>query len=64
MDIKGEYIKKLRKQKKYTQEDLGRLSGTSASMISKIETGIKSTSVKKLKNIAQALDTPMDDLVN
>ncbi|WP_459503045.1 helix-turn-helix domain-containing protein [Bacillus sp. C1] len=64
MDIKGEYIKELRKQKKYTQEDLARLSGTSASMISKIEKGSKSASVRKLKNIASALDTMMDDLVN
>ncbi|HHB2168482.1 helix-turn-helix transcriptional regulator [Bacillus mobilis] len=64
MNIKGEYIKELRKQKKYTQEDLARLSGTSASMISKIEKGKKSSSVRKLKNIALALDTIMDDLVN
>ncbi|EOQ06922.1 MULTISPECIES: helix-turn-helix domain-containing protein [Bacillus cereus group] len=63
MKIKGSYIRELRKQKKLTQKQLGKLSDISESMVCKIESGEKSTSIENLKKIANSLSTTMDDLV-
>ncbi|WP_017154166.1 helix-turn-helix domain-containing protein [Bacillus bingmayongensis] len=63
MKIKGSYIRELRKRNNLTQKQLGKLSDISESMISKIESGGKSTSIENLKKIANSLSTTMDDLV-
>ncbi|QWI52538.1 helix-turn-helix domain-containing protein [Bacillus mycoides] len=63
MKIKGSYIRELRKRNNLTQKQLGILSDISESMVCKIESGEKSTSIENLKKIANSLSTTMDDLV-
>ena len=46
-----------------TQEQLARKAAVSATMISYIETGVKSVSVKTLYLMAKALDCTTDDLL-
>lgn len=63
MKIKGSYIKELRKRNNLTQKELGNLLDISESMVCKIESGERSTSILNLKKIAKSLSTTMDDLV-
>lgn len=52
-------IKAIRKERGYTQKELGRLSGINEANIRKYESGaIKNPSYKTLKKIAEALDVP------
>ena len=49
-------IKKYRKQKKYTQEQLSELAGISTDFLSKIERGKKKPSIDTLDSIISALE--------
>ena len=65
-DIKtllGKRIKELREEKGMTQEQLAKKAAVSATMVSYIETGLKSVSVKTLYLMAKALDCTTDDLL-
>lgn len=57
----GENIKKIRKQKKLTQDDLG-VNGISRSMISLIEIGATDITASKLKIIADNMKVKVKDL--
>ena len=57
-------IKKYRKDKKLSQEELARKAGVTYSTIIKIESGANDNpTVKTLKKIADALGTTIDELV-
>jgi HTH-type transcriptional regulator / antitoxin HipB len=55
MDILGRMIKKLRKERKLTQEELGHLIGVQKSQISKIESGSNSATVDTIIKVFTAL---------
>lgn len=59
----GENIKTRRKYKKMTQKELADRTDISEAMVSYIETGVKSVSVKTLYLISKALDCTTDDLL-
>lgn len=59
----GEYIKKLRKEKKLSQEELGKRIGTGHSVISKYENGQIEPSIAVLNRIADALDIPREEFL-
>ncbi|MBX7047236.1 MAG: helix-turn-helix domain-containing protein [Ignavibacteria bacterium] len=52
----GRDIKKIRKQKKITQEQLANLIGTNKSNIARIESGNQNITIQLLSRIAQALE--------
>ena len=61
----AENIKKFRKQREISQEELARKAGVTYSTLIKLESGSnKNPTVKTLQQIAQALDVSLDDLVN
>lgn len=57
-------IKKLRKIKKLSQQDLGNKLGVSGAYIQQIENNKKNPSIKTLNNIANALEVELDILFN
>lgn len=58
-------IKRLRQQKKLSQERLARLSDISLNTLTKLESGFtKRPSIQTIKKIADALEVPIDKLVN
>ena len=59
----GLRIRKLRKQKFWTQEKLSEKAEISPDYLCRIETGKKHPSLKALLLIANALDTTVDDLL-
>ena len=60
----AENIKKFRKQRGISQEELARKAGATYSTLIKLESGSnKNPTVKTLQQIAQALDVTLDDLV-
>ena len=60
----AENIKKFRKQRGISQEELARKAGVTYSTLIKLESGSnKNPTVKTLQQIAQALDVTLDDLV-
>ncbi|MGF7396149.1 helix-turn-helix transcriptional regulator [Thermoanaerobacterium thermosaccharolyticum] len=59
----GQIIKKLRKNKKMSQRDLGAATGLSNTAISYIEKGIYDVKVSNLDKIAKALDTTVEDIM-
>ena len=59
-----ENMKKLRKAKKLTQKDLGKLVGISEAQISLIENGKRFPSFETLLKIAEALDCESSDLLS
>ncbi|MGL5983415.1 MAG: helix-turn-helix domain-containing protein [Cetobacterium sp.] len=66
MDIKikfGIRLKKLRKQKNYTQERLSELANIDRSYISDIERGIKNISIDKLDQLAKAFQIELYELL-
>ncbi|MGL5962864.1 MAG: helix-turn-helix domain-containing protein [Fusobacteriaceae bacterium] len=66
MDIKikfGIRLKKLRKQKNFTQEKLSELADIDRSYISDIERGIKSISIDKLDQLANAFQIELCELL-
>ncbi|MCD6555729.1 MAG: helix-turn-helix transcriptional regulator, partial [Bacteroidales bacterium] len=54
-DILGEMIKKVRKEKNLTQEQLGKLIGVQKAQISKIENNIKDVRFSTIMRIFSAL---------
>jgi len=60
----GRNIRKLRLQKKLTQEKLARLSGISLNTLTKIESGFaKTPNIKTVVKISKALNVSLDKLV-
>lgn len=60
----GTNIKKIRKQKKLTQEKLARLSDISLNTLTKIESGFaKSPNIKTVVKIAKALNVSVERLI-
>ncbi len=59
----GENIRLRRIAKKMSQKQLAKKAAVSATMVSYIETGVKSVSVKTLYLMAKALDCTTDDLL-
>ena len=57
-------IKKLRKIKKLSQQELGNKLGVSGAYIQQIENNKKNPSIKTLNNIADALEVELDILFN
>lgn len=61
----GKNIRKIRKQKKLSQEKLARLTDISLNTLTKIESGFtKRPSIQTIKKIADALSVTIDELVN
>jgi len=58
----GKHLKKVRKQKGYTQEKLAFKIGIEISQISRIERGILNTSVSTIHAIAKVLKVPIKDM--
>jgi transcriptional regulator with XRE-family HTH domain len=58
MDI-GKAVKLMRKQKGFSQEELGRAVGLSGNAISQIEIGATFPQKENIKNICTALDIPV-----
>lgn len=60
----GEYIRELRKGRRWTQERLSEESGVDQVTISHIETGrIKRTSIEKMQRLAEALGVRINELL-
>jgi transcriptional regulator with XRE-family HTH domain len=60
----AENIKRFRKQRGISQEELAREAGVTYSTLIKLESGSnKNPTVKTLQQIAQALGVTLDDLV-
>lgn len=59
----GENIKRVRKEKKMTQKDLGEIVGISNTYLSDIEIGRTNPSIKTLKRIAKGLDVSYVELL-
>ena len=62
MQLIGERVRKYRRQKGMSQEQLGEIVGFSQSKISKIEHG-DWNSLSDLRLIAKALEVPIEELV-
>ncbi|WP_338377224.1 helix-turn-helix transcriptional regulator [uncultured Flavobacterium sp.] len=58
----GLKIKELRKQKKYSQEQLANLAAINKSYISKIETGKTEVSLEIINKLAMAFEIKIDQL--
>ena len=58
----GLKIKELRKQKKYSQEQLANLASINKSYISKIETGKTEVSLEIINKLAIAFEIKIDQL--
>ena len=59
----GVQVRALRKQKKWTQEELAEISGVEPSNISHIERAATKVSLPTLMNLANALEVTLDELV-
>ncbi len=60
----AERLRALRKARGWTQQDLSRVSGLTRSHISRLERGdIQLPSSERLRQLATALDTSLDDLL-
>lgn len=57
-------LKRLRKLKKMTQDDLGSIEGISRSTIGMVETAKTDITLSKIKIIAKALDVHPKDLLD
>jgi HTH-type transcriptional regulator / antitoxin HipB len=55
MEILGEKIRQIRKQKHLTQEELGKLIGVQKAQISKLEKGTSSATIATITKIFRAL---------
>lgn len=62
MQLNGERVRKYRRQKGLSQEQLGAMVGFSQSKISKIERG-DWDSLSDLRLIAKVLEVPIEELV-
>lgn len=63
VNILGKNLRKLRKEKGYTQAQLAEISGVSRRVIVHYENYIKKPVFENVKKIAEALEISMDDLV-
>jgi len=59
----GNKVRELRKQKKFSQEELAQKTGLHRTYISDIERGNRNVSLENIKKIANALDVRMDFLL-
>lgn len=59
----GENIKKIRKEKKLKQEELGELLGVSAAMVSQWERGERNPKPETIQKIAKSLDKTVNELM-
>ncbi len=59
----GEKIRRLRKEKDLSQEELGEASGVDPKTIIQIEGGKRNSTLKTLQKIANALKVPLRDLI-
>lgn len=59
----GEFIKKLREERKLSINQLALYSDVSAAHISRIERGLREPSPEILKKVSQALKVPYEDLM-
>lgn len=55
MEILGEKLKKIRKDKNLTQEQLGKLIGVQRAQISKLESGASSATISTITKVFKAL---------
>ena len=55
LDLLGEAIKKTRKERKLTQQQLGDLVGVKKSQISKIENGLNNITINNIMKVFKAL---------
>jgi HTH-type transcriptional regulator/antitoxin HipB len=55
MELLGEKLKQIRKEKKMTQEELGKLIGVQKAQISKLENGASSATVSTILKVFKAL---------
>jgi transcriptional regulator with XRE-family HTH domain len=65
MDIQiafGRSIRKLREQRRLSQEALGDLVGFNATYVSRIERGVQNVGLKTIQKIAKALKTSPEKL--
>ncbi len=58
----GKYVKKLREEKGFSQEDLANESDLSLSQISRIERGVISSSLSQLISISNSLKITLSQL--
>ena len=58
----GQMVKKIRKKKQLTQEDLSEKSDIGVQYISRIETGTANPTLKIVSALAVALDATLSDL--
>jgi len=58
----GRLIRKARRMRDLTQEEVAQMAGISRSLVASIETGISTPSLATLKKIALALDIPSSEL--
>ncbi len=59
----GQELRKLRKEAKYTQAQLAKLAGISASYISQLETGNKDPTDRVITKLSGPLDIPENHLL-
>lgn len=57
MDVLGDMIKSVRKERKLTQEQLGELVGVQKSQISKLERNAKNVTIETILKVFKALQT-------
>ncbi len=57
LDLIGEAIKQARKERKLTQEELGKLIGVQKAQISKLENSTKSARLETIMKVFEALGT-------
>ena len=58
----GKLIRKARRMRDLSQEEVAQMAGISRSLVASIETGISTPSLATLKKIALALDIPSSEL--
>ena len=59
----GERVNQLRKQKKWSQDELAKMIGTSAPIVGRYERGEINPSIDTAKKIADALEVTIDFLI-
>jgi transcriptional regulator with XRE-family HTH domain len=59
----GEALRKLRRKKGYTMQQLAERAGMSKRMIGHYETHVKRPSLEKINKIAEALETSVEELM-
>ena len=60
VDLIGEMIKKIRKKRKLTQEELGNIIGVQKAQISKIENGTSNVTIGTILKVFKALEAKVN----